>query len=66
MYMLLLSFSMAIGLLSYAMFFRSRKPKSKKIRIYKHHRDTSDANYAINEHGFLERIRHDKLSKHSN
>ena len=64
MYILLLSFGVAICSLTYAVFFRIRKRKTKKIRINKYQNDTSEANYAINEHGFLERIHHNKLSGH--
>jgi hypothetical protein len=64
MYTLLLSFGIITGLLAYAVFFRIRKGKAKKVRILKNQNDTSEANYAINEHGFLERIHHDKLSRH--
>jgi hypothetical protein len=35
------------------------------IRLPKNYNDTSDAHYAINEHGFLEEINHDKLSSHA-
>lgn len=36
--------------------------KIKKIRIPKDHNDTSEANYAINENGFLEEI-HRKIKQ---
>ncbi len=42
------------------------KKKVKAIKIPKNHNDTSEANYAINEHGFLEEIHHGKLSSHAN
>jgi hypothetical protein len=61
----LISFSILMGLLFYPLLFTAWKRKSKKIRIPKNHNDTSDAEYAINENGFLERIHHDKLTKHS-
>lgn len=40
------------------------KKQAKAIKIPKNHNDTSEARYAINEHGFLEEIRHDKLENH--
>lgn len=43
-------------------FFFGYKRKPKAIKIPKNHNDTSEANYAINEHGFLEEIRHKKAS----
>jgi len=46
-------------------FFFSYKKKDKAIKIPKNHNDTSEANYAINEHGFLEEIQHDKLESHA-
>jgi len=64
MYIYLLSFSVLVGLLMFRLFFLPGKRKSKKIRILKNQNDTSEAEYAINEHGFLERIHHDKVSKH--
>jgi hypothetical protein len=60
----MLSFGIITILLTYAMFFRINKGKAKKIKVYKNQNDTSEANYAINEHGFLERIYHDKFSGH--
>jgi hypothetical protein len=39
-----------------------RKKKSKAIKVPKHYNDTSEAQYAINERGFLEEIHHDKVS----
>jgi hypothetical protein len=39
--------------------------KTAKIVIPKDHNDTSDARYAINEHGYLEEI-HGKFPKHAN
>jgi len=38
------------------------KRKTMSIKLPKNHKDTSDARYAINERGYLEEIRHDKLS----
>ncbi len=35
-----------------------------KIRMPKNHNDTSGAQYAINDHGYLERIHHDDLSNY--
>ena len=40
------------------------KKQAKTIKIPKNHNNTSEARYAINEHGFLEEIRHDKLESH--
>ena len=71
MFIYLLSFSMLVGLLVHPIFFSGGKRRAKKIRIPKkirvpkNHSDTSNANYAINENGFLERIHRDKLSRHS-
>jgi hypothetical protein len=45
-------------------FFMRAKKKPGTIKIPKNHSDTSEARYAINEKGFLEEIRHDKMSKH--
>jgi hypothetical protein len=45
--------------------FFSYKKKVKAIKIPKNHNDTSEANYAINEHGFLEEIQHDNLKSHA-
>jgi hypothetical protein len=42
------------------------KKKVKAIKIPKNYNDTSEANYAINENGFLEEIQHDKLKSHAN
>lgn len=53
-----------MGLLLYPLILPVWKKRSKKIRIPKNYNDTSEAEYAINEHGFLERIHHDKLTKH--
>lgn len=41
------------------------KRKAKAIKIPRNHNDTSEANYAINEHGFLEEIQHDNLKSHA-
>lgn len=59
-----ISFSILMGLLLYPLILPVWKKRSKKIRIPKNYNDTSEAEYAINEHGFLERIHHDKLTKH--
>ena len=40
------------------------KRKPKGIRIPKNHNDTTDARYAINENGYLERIQ--QVSRHAN
>jgi len=44
----------------------SYKKKVKAIKFPKNYRDTSEANYAINEHGFLEEIKHDKVKSDAN
>lgn len=36
--------------------------KSGKPVVYKNDRDTSDADYAVNDHGFLEEIARKKVS----
>jgi len=43
--------------------FSSAKGEAK-IRIPKNYNDTSRAQYAINDHGYLERIHNDDLSSH--
>jgi len=42
--------------------FSPAKKKTGAIRIPKNYNDTTNARYAVNERGFLEEIRHDKLS----
>ncbi|MFI5140155.1 MAG: hypothetical protein ACHQIM_20205 [Sphingobacteriales bacterium] len=46
-------------------FFFPLKKKANAIKLPKNHNDTSEANYAVNEHGYLEEIHHDKLSNHT-
>ncbi|MGZ3872103.1 MAG: hypothetical protein ACXVJD_04260, partial [Mucilaginibacter sp.] len=46
-------------------FFFPYKKKGRPLRIPKNHNDTSDASYAINEHGFLEEIHHNRLKSHA-
>jgi hypothetical protein len=46
------------------LFIRIKK-KKRAIKIPKNYNDTSEARYAINAHGFLEEIQHDKLSNQS-
>ncbi|HAL83750.1 MAG TPA: hypothetical protein DCO83_17180 [Mucilaginibacter sp.] len=46
-------------------FFFPLKKKANAIKLPKNHNDTSGANYAINENGYLEEIHHDKLSSHT-
>jgi len=58
----LISFSILIGLLFYPLMLPVWRRRSKKIRVPKNYYDTSDAEYAINEHGLLERIHHDKYT----
>ena len=52
---------LAIGI---AMPMFSSSKGEAKIRIPKNHNDTSRAQYAINDHGYLERIHNDNLSSH--
>ena len=47
-------------------FFFPYKKRAKAIKVPKNHNDTSEANYAINEHGFLEEIKQDKVKSHAN
>jgi hypothetical protein len=54
-----------IGIVLRLLIPAKKKVKAKAIRLPKNYNDTSDARYAINEHGFLEEIHHDKLSRHS-
>jgi len=58
----LLKITALLTVLILPLFFPVKK-KSKAIKIPKNHNDTSDAHYAVNEHGFLEEINHDKLSR---
>jgi hypothetical protein len=60
----LLKISALVVVLILPLFF-PRKKKTKAIKIPKNYNDTSGARYAINENGFLEEIRHDKLSSHT-
>ena len=49
------------------LFFPARaRKKMRTIKLPRNYNDTSGARYAINEHGFLEEIQHDKLSSHAN
>jgi len=50
-----------MALLIFPLFFPVKK-KHGAIKLPKNHKDTSDARYAVNERGYLEEIRHDKLS----
>ncbi|HEY4325468.1 MAG TPA: hypothetical protein VGN20_15840 [Mucilaginibacter sp.] len=45
--------------------FLPAKRKIGTVKFPKNYKDTSDAQYAINEHGFLERIHNDDLSSQS-
>ncbi|ASU33044.1 hypothetical protein [Mucilaginibacter xinganensis] len=47
-------------------FFFPYKKKTGAVKIPADYNDTSEANYAINEHGFLEKIQHDKVKSHAN
>ena len=61
----LLAAGILLGAFTVPLFFRARRKKNT-IRLPKNYRDTSQAQYAINENGFLERIQHDKkLSSHA-
>lgn len=42
------------------------KRKTGNVKFSKNYNDTSDAQYAINEHGFLEKIHNDNLSSQGN
>lgn len=46
-------------------FFVPYKRKPKAIKFPKDYKDTSEANYAINEKGFLEEIQHKSLKSHA-
>lgn len=61
-YLVLVSIMIAAVILP---LFIPAKKRKNGIRIPKNYRDISDANYAINENGFLERIHHDKFSNHA-
>ncbi len=54
-----------MGTIVLPLFFPMEK-KIKAIKIPKNHNDTSEAHYAINAHGYLEEIQHDRLSSHAN
>jgi hypothetical protein len=45
------------------LFFSTKR--ETKIKIPKNYNDTSKAHYAINDHGYLERIHDDDLSSHT-
>ncbi len=60
----LLKISALLVVLVLPLFFPLKK-KPKAIKLPKNYNDTSDAHYAINEHGFLEEINDDKLSSHT-
>jgi hypothetical protein len=61
MFIEVLEISAMMGLLVFPLFIPVKR-KSGTIKLPKNHKDTSDARYAINERGYLEEIRHDKLS----
>jgi hypothetical protein len=46
--------------------FLPLKRKTRNIKFPKNYNDTSEAQYAINEHGFLEKIHNDNLSSQAN
>ena len=56
-----LEISSLMALLIFPLFLPVKK-KTGAIKLPKNHKDTSGARYAINERGYLEEIRHDKLS----
>jgi hypothetical protein len=61
-----LEISAMLGIVALPLLFpANKKLKKPAIRIPKNYNDTSDAHFAINENGFLEEIRHDKLSSHT-
>jgi len=61
MFIEVLEISALMALLIFPLFFPVKK-KHGAIKLPKNHKDTSDARYAVNERGYLEEIRHDKLS----
>lgn len=60
----LLKIASLLAVLVLPLFYPVKKDVTA-IRFPKNYNDTSDAHYAINEHGFLEEINHDKLSSHA-
>lgn len=63
MFMDLLKIGCLVIVLIIPLFF-SFKKKKVAIKVPRNHNDTSEAQFAINEHGFLEEIHHDNLSSH--
>ena len=61
MFIEVLEISALMALLVFPLFLPVKR-KTMSIKLPKNHKDTSDARYAINERGYLEEIRHDKLS----
>lgn len=61
----LLEIGALLAVLILPVLFPYKKP-AKELKILKHHNDTSEANYAINEQGFLEEIKQDKIKSHAN
>jgi len=55
-----LQISALVALLIFSLSFPAKRGHAA-IKLPKNHKDTSDAHYAINERGYLEEIRHDKL-----
>jgi hypothetical protein len=53
---------LAVGVVMPLLFSTKRE---NKIRLPKNYKDTSRAQYAINDHGYLERIHNDDLSSHT-
>jgi hypothetical protein len=53
-----------LAVLIIPLFFQIKK-KSRPIKFPKGYNDTSEANYAINENGYLEEIHNDRLSSHA-
>jgi hypothetical protein len=60
----LLKISALLAVLVVPLFFPFKR-KTKAIKIPEDYNDTSEAHYAINEHGFLEEINNDKFSSHT-
>ncbi|CAN5260392.1 hypothetical protein BH09BAC6_BH09BAC6_13850 [soil metagenome] len=69
MFLILLKITIMVAMLILPLYLSRRNSKkanvfrkAKKIRIPKDYNDTSEANYAINENGFLEEI-HRKIKQ---
>jgi hypothetical protein len=53
-----------LAVLIMPLFFQTKK-KTRTIKFPKGYNDTSEANYAVNENGYLEEIHNDRLSRHT-